>query len=92
MKQIVDVHYPGIKQELVSAALGLLRSARTAGLKETINQRTDRLDQTAARRDVDPRRAARKISASAGAALRRGAQNEQDTELFQKLFSWRDLG
>ena len=88
MKQIVDVHYPGIKQELVSAALEAFFDLRELpGLKKkpSTSELIDWIKLLLAE-DVDPavlrEKDQRKVLAPLyGAVLK----NEQDTELFQKL-------
>jgi MoxR-like ATPase len=88
MKQIVDVHYPGIKQELVSAALEAFFDLREMpGLKKkpSTSELIDWIKLLLAE-DVDPavlrEKDQRKVLAPLyGAVLK----NEQDTELFQKL-------
>ena len=88
MKKIVDVHFPTLKSELLTAAMKtFLRRARPAGTEEkTSTSRAHRLAQTAGGRG-DPARSPAKRGqqgqrAAAGGAL---LKNEQDVSLFEKL-------
>ena len=89
MRQIVDVHYPGIKQQLVAEALRhLLRHARGAGPEEeAVHLGAARLAEAAAGRghfagdrcaSADP---SKLIPPLHGALLK----NEQDVHLFERL-------
>ena len=88
MKQIVDVHYPAIKQEMVSAALEAFFDLREMpGLKKkpSTSELIDWIKLLLAE-DIDPavlrEKDQRKVLAPLyGAVLK----NEQDTELFTKL-------
>ncbi len=88
MRRIVEVHFPGIKQELVSAALEAFFDLRELpGLKKkpSTSELIDWLKLLLAE-DIDPavlrERDSRKTLMPLYGAL---LKNEQDTELFQKL-------
>jgi hypothetical protein len=86
MQTIVDVHYPGLQQQLVSQALEVFFAIRELpGLKKTHHVRTAGLAETAGQRRHRQRQLAAHANASlpplAGALLK----NEQDLSLFERL-------
>ena len=88
LKQIVEVHYPGIKQRLVEEALrGFLQTREVPGLKKKLST-SELLDwlKLLVSEDVSPEtlreRDGRKLIPPLHGAL---LKNEQDVSLFEKL-------